>query len=291
MRLPSKAAIAHGAAALAAATLLSSCSSSGSTSAKIDHSGFHPNENRFATPIDDYQVTASDESGDDYDYATHLVVAKCMAGRGYHVNVADPANFQGAALAISVPLSVKRAARYGYHIGPVRGGIGDSLPSDFSPKETDAATACGKRAQAQIGLDLGLDNDVGALAFAADDAVQADDKVKAAARKWRECMLPLGVPDLPAEPVLGAMPTESQHQKFWPTGKPEYVPSDPDEVRQAVFDAKCRESSGWDNTYYRATIDHQFALMDQHADLMAKALDQKHRIDARIAAVLRSNGH
>lgn len=102
---------------------------------------------------------------------------------------------------------------------------------------------------------------------------------------------PAGNFDLPTEPVLGAMPTESQHQKFWPTGKPEAAPTDPDEVRQAVFDAKCRQSSGWDSTYYQATIDHEWALMDQHADLMAKALDQKQRVDARIAAVLRSNGH
>lgn len=279
------------AAAIAAATLLVSCSSSTSSSAKVDHSAFHPNETRFATPLDDYQVTASDDSGDDYDYATHLVVAKCTAERGYHINVADPANFQGAALAISVPLSVARAERYGYHIGPVRGGVEDTSLSQLSPNENAAATACAKRAQAQIGLNVGLDNDVAALAFTAEDAVAADNKVKTAAQRWRACMLPLGIPDLPAEPVLGAMPTESQHRKFWPTGKPEYVPTVPDEVRQAVFDAKCRQSSGWDSTYYQATIDHQFALMDQHADLMAKALDQKHRVDARIADVLRSNGH
>ena len=213
------------AATLVAATLMASCSSSPS-SARVDHSAFHPNENRFSKPIDDYQVTASNASGDDYDYATHLVVAKCMAQRGYQISVANPADFQGAALAISIPLSVKRAERYGYHIGPVRGGAETSL-NNLSPKENDAAEACTKTAQTQIGLDIGLDNEVAALGFTADDAAEADDKVKAAAQQWNTCMLPLGIPDLPAEPVLGAMPTDSQHQKFWKT-QPEYVPTVPD---------------------------------------------------------------
>lgn len=277
------------AATLVAATLLSSCSASGS-SGKVDHGAFHPNENRFATPIDDYQVTASDQSGDTYDYATKLLIANCMTARGYHIDVPNPANFIPAGYRISIPLSVKRAERYGYHVGPARGGA-ETQVRDLRPIELKAYTACSTRASSQIGLDLNLDNDVAALSSAADDAVQTDDKVKAAARKWRKCMLPLGIPDLPAEPVLGAMPTDSQHQKFWPTGKPESVPTNPDEVRQAVFDAKCRQTSGWDNIYYQATIDHQFALMDQHADLVAKALSQKQRVDARIATILRSNGH
>jgi hypothetical protein len=251
----------------------------------VDHSAFHPNETRFTKPLDDYLVT----SRDDYDYATHLVVAKCMAQRGYHINVANPANFQGAAIAISVALSVPRAERYGYHIGPIRGGVEDTLLNNLSPAENTAATTCANSAQKQIGLDLTLENDVNALAFTADDGAQADPKVKAAAQRWRACMLPLGISDLPAEPTLGEMPTDSQHQKFWKATH-EYVPTVPEEVREAVFDAKCRVSSGWDQTYYQATIDYQFALMDKHADLMAKALDQKRRVDTRVADLLRSNG-
>jgi hypothetical protein len=273
------------AGALVAAALLVGCSSS-PPGPKVDHSAFHPNENRFTKPLDYYQVTA----GDSYAYASHLIFAKCMAERGYHINVANPADWQGAAIAISVPLSVKRAERYGYHIGPARGGVADTLLHNLSPRETAAANACGKRAEAQLGLDYHLDSDVAALAWGADDAAEADPKVKAAAQRWHACMLPLGVPDLPAEPTLGAMPTPSQHRKFWPTGGPEYLPTNPLEIRQAVFDAKCRQSSGWDHIYYQAIVDHQFALMDQHPELIAEAGDQARRVDANIAAAIRSNG-
>ena len=81
-----------------------------------------------------------------------------------------------------------------------------------------------------------------------------------AAGKWRSCMQPLGIVDLPSSPwqprSLNDMPQSLVEKWQWSPGG---VPTS-DEVLVAVQDSKCRQSSGWTETLYDAEweVAHEF---------------------------------
>lgn len=102
-----------------------------------------------------------------------------------------------------------------------------------------------------------------AIAFSNDAlrATQEDPRVKAAAQRWVECMRPAGVSDLPDSPFL--MPTDAlKHALGISSGK---EPS-AEEIRLAVLDADCRESSGWRETAYETEWELQLEALIENAD-------------------------
>ncbi len=78
-------------------------------------------------------------------------------------------------------------------------------------------------------------------------------------------MAPLGTIDLPAEPwSLGygrlSVPDSLQEKWQWHNvGQPT-----PAEIEYAVYDAQCRESSGWTDILYDAEWDMREAFVNQH---------------------------
>ncbi|MPN43353.1 hypothetical protein SDC9_190912 [bioreactor metagenome] len=95
------------------------------------------------------------------------------------------------------------------------------------------------------------------------------DEVHQAAARWRECMAPLGIVDLPDEPwTAGAMSMPPSLMSAWgwtsSFGKPSA-----DEVRIAVHDANCRETSGWSEALYES----QWALAEKFVEDNKPALD------------------
>ena len=76
-------------------------------------------------------------------------------------------------------------------------------------------------------------------------------KVRAAAQRWRKCMAPQGIADLPEEPQMA----QSVATKFG-LGQPDGDDTATDtnvsaeEIKLAVADAKCREQSGYEQLVY-----------------------------------------
>ncbi|WP_336248723.1 hypothetical protein [Stomatohabitans albus] len=68
---------------------------------------------------------------------------------------------------------------------------------------------------------------------------------------WKECMKPLGIPDLPDNPL--EMPSNSLIMKWFGEREPDFsqrsTPS-PEELTVATHDAQCRQTSGFYRTYY-----------------------------------------
>lgn len=75
-------------------------------------------------------------------------------------------------------------------------------------------------------------------------------EVQAAAAKWKECMAPVGITDLPEQPQL--MPPPSKAMEWFTTSSP--LTGEPGEAERqvAVHDAQCRQSSGYSEAMYNA---------------------------------------
>lgn len=105
-------------------------------------------------------------------------------------------------------------------------------------------------------------------------------ELPAAAARWRECMAPLGIPDLPAEPWLPAMrhrmpPSLLTRWDWQPGGQPSA-----DEIEVATHDANCRETSGWQAALYDAEWELHANFVAEHgADLAPRLADLKARED------------
>lgn len=274
--------------------VLSGCLASGpARSAGTLRKGFVPNILAWHVPLDDYAVNQNDDT-----VANALLYNNCMASHGYTDRSPDGGDIQSPVRngtswrLFNVPI----AERYGYHATSVP--IPERLPISraMSSREVAQSGACSGASRAELKENHDLANAVSGLAWEADDQAQADAKVKAAVERWRNCVLPLGIPDLPEFPSNAA--TKSQRIRFGlSVGPPqEGKPLPPigtasaAEIKEAVFDAKCRDSSGFSEAYYQATVNYQFALMAKHQDLLARAMAAKQATEAAIAKVLKANG-
>ncbi len=242
------------------------CSSSGSS----HHSAappFRANLDTWTLPLDSYLPNDLNQA-----YAQDLLYSQCMSKAGYNVpayNIADymPPN-RNAALRKLFNLDL--AERYGYHNGPTKNGGQPPKLNLTAPAEIAADSACSKSSQQGTSENSDLTNFVQNLEGDAEDNALGDSKVKAAAAAWRTCMLPQGIPDLPDSPE--DMPTQSQRQRFGMNGPtnpgPGQLPSQgsasPQEIKQAVFDANCRDSTGYSKTYYDTEVADQQALITKN---------------------------
>ncbi|RRD51763.1 hypothetical protein EII12_07295 [Buchananella hordeovulneris] len=91
----------------------------------------------------------------------------------------------------------------------------------------------------------------------------AQGELPAAAERWRECMAPLAIPDLPTEPwmeIPADMPKSLRDR--WDM-RHTFTASE-DELRVATHDANCRVSSGWQQAYYDAEWDLHQRYLDKY---------------------------
>jgi len=120
----------------------------------------------------------------------------------------------------------------------------------------------------QLPLSNDHTNYVNALVMDADARADDSSAVKRTARKWRECMAPLGVSDLPYVP--DEMPTQSQ-QKAWGTYREKdggLVTAKPSaaQLKAAVFDYDCQVTSGWLTARYDTEWDEQVKILSEYQD-------------------------
>ncbi len=205
------------------------------------------------------------------DYAENLLVSPCMTEAGFDwpvpwQDIHQPPSPTRNATDLRI-FTKAIATEFGYR------DQGDNLQSNdawrevaqskqhISSTEEQALIECLEIAREALPL-LDGSTEV-AIAFSNDAlrAAQEDPLVKAAAERWVECMRPAGVSDLPDSPFL--MPTEGMKRTFGSSGTSE--PS-AEEIRLAMLDADCQESSGWREAAYEAEWELQVKTLVENAD-------------------------
>jgi hypothetical protein len=99
-------------------------------------------------------------------------------------------------------------------------------------------------------------------------------RLQEAAARWRECMAPLGIIDLPSEPWdPDTRPPQSLQDRWgWESAGDA---ASADEIQVATHDAQCRRDSGWFDTLYDESWNQEEAFIAEHkAELDATDLAQ-----------------
>ena len=253
-----------------------------------------PQRNRelWVLPLDEY----SEADGRIDNYAEQLLVRPCLAAAGYEwpvpwQDVSDP-------LPETLSTSGRRlfderiAREWGY-----RNASRDSasvrawaaFQSQTSALNRDAGfntamSACMTTVREDRPLLLDEQHFAhGLVVRSAQEAASAPDVVAAAAR-WHECMLPLGIPSLPDSPQ--EMPTQQLTDLFGlpqgidQTSADEGSKPTAEEVAVAVADATCMESSGYSEALYDAEWALQEELISENRPTLDRnraALEARHR--------------
>ncbi len=229
----------------------------------------------YALPLDPY-ILSPYEAGMG-SYVENLLVEQCMNAHGYDwpvprrdIATMSPSKFtsvSGRAL-----FTVAIAQENGYRLP-------EWLPQDL----VDQNRAFGARdvtdqelavlrpcitddARSKLPATNDSFNHAAWLANNALSDAQQSGAVKEAARRWRDCMAPAGIPDLPESPSL--MPPDTL-ASAWGLGEPDTT-ANADEIRVATADATCRDESGYTQALYEAEWQFQSSALADDADQLAR---------------------
>jgi len=215
-------------------------------------------------------------------YAVGLKARACRQAAGlpdrvlrFDPNGTPPATSNEAGTRL---FDVEIASQYGYHeqLDPrinwddrKKADAEKSLLSD--PVASETFVEC----QQQAMRDLGADPDAIYQYGFPDVTVSSDDQaaLDAASGRWRECVAPLGIADLPAEAGPEGLPTSSQMSEWgldqdiapWLIASPSQ-----EEIEFAVADATCEDSSGWRQAAYDAQWNAEIAYVQKHYNDLEK---------------------
>jgi hypothetical protein len=268
---------------VAVAALVASCGS-GSNEQAVDLPA--KNIDQWVMPLDAYAVGSATL----FDYAENILVQPCMEEAGFAFDSpwvdldADPPVTSTAAGRRIFDTEI--AAQWGYHDAPSNQPNAAELAAANTEPLSDAAQAqflsCLDSAREQVPLPSAQDQLAASLASAAWDATLADSSVLEAAERWRACMAPVGVSDLPDLPF--DMPSASLSAEFGLDGDGVTTSPGARELEVAAADASCRESSGFRQTVYDLEWEKEASALQENADTLTRA--QEHN-DARRAAALK----
>ena len=243
-----------------------------------------PDRGSYRLPLDDYQMMSSTVSA----YAESLIDKDCMADKGFSFEIPDVEEISPV-----VPATENRVGRrlfspdiakgFGYHIDdapdPLLDGleVADSKPLHEGGEEQLVSCAAERFNElpeitplAQI-----VTSHYGPMAWGV--AVQ-DSEVLKSAEDWRACMEGSDLPGVPSTPL--DMPTDSMMVQF-STAEPSE-----EEIYVAVYDAECRENSGFSRAIYEAEWNAQVDVLAAHFDELTRAKDMNSAYeDALLQAV------
>lgn len=229
------------------------------------------------------------------DYANALVVQDCITAGGFEwpvpwQDIDDPGSisFNGAQRGL---FDVALATTWGYHSAPWQGDTADDW-REFVAFTSQLIAVQGfeevyMRCREEGRKELPLPSEE-TLYFATSvaiellDKAQSDERVKAAAALWLNCMVPVGVAGLPVSPDL--MPTVALEEQFQ-SGVPGTVAS-VEEIRVATADAQCRESSGYREVLYETEWDLHVQALQEHTDVLLRVRDELRKQNDRILSVI-----
>ncbi|WP_144766216.1 hypothetical protein [Curtobacterium sp. 9128] len=269
----------------------------------------------WSMPLDAYAVPAGAKTS----YAEDLVVEPCLR----EVGIDDPPPWATAAglqadddasdtaaranpspaLATTRPLTAALAETRGYH-GPSTDGANregmrawafdpdrNAAFAALSPSQQAAVDRCWHDARKALGSgESGAEQTASDLAqrlthLAAVDA-RSDESVVRAAAKWRTCMRPAGVTDLPDAPE--GMPTTSMrvlgHDGSAVVVLQEEISKR--EVAVAERDVACQESSGYRAALYDAEWQRLLHVTASDAAALRRGSTRQPQLDARLDATI-----
>lgn len=273
-------------AVVALASLLSACGGE-AASKNDDLPKFDENIATWALPLDAYipdPVTL--------EYAINASISTCMHEQGLKYTLIDPRRSVPPAYSsrLRYLFTVENAQKYGYRAS--RPGETSDETSHGDPANEAQIEQCSLKAGKEFDTSnslLSLAQGYGGQAY--EQAKQSDALVEPT-KQWRECMLPLGIPDLPDSPVEGSMPTDSQRVRFGTADrmKASKVPISKLEVEEAVADAKCHERAKLTETLYREEVRFQLEAIHDHSKDLDKALEYTQEVQKKTVEAIRAAG-
>lgn len=283
---------------LAAAFASAACTASqprGEATADADVVGYLPEQNitLWTMPLDQYMVSRAQSQRE--SYATVLLTQNCLDEEGY-INKVPTMSIVDDDSGIRDVFTPESVAINGYHSAGV---LRDTDPAwtaytqrPMSEKEAEAVDACVRKVldDGFVRYDNQVLNFASGLAQAAVSGSFQDPDVKSAGARWHECMAPRGIEDLPADP--SEMPSPSISLRFGLSATPEAgqaVSVSPEEIELAVFDAECRQSSGYEEARYGAEWSRQVTLLAENLDALESLKAQIAGIDRSLSDIVSAN--
>ena len=199
----------------------------------------------------------------------------------------------------------KIASEVGYHVGIVPGWNVYQYSHDTiekyktDPGYRDAKNSCFNKLMDQYPVLKTYEekSETGnALLASIGGAEQGleDPKVKKLVSTWKQCMKPLGLSDLPDNPVLMPGPQLSQKIGLNPgaDAPQSAIAASPGTVSEyerkiAVADAKCRISSGWQQAYYDADWNSADAYVKKNQKELSARLGQIKQVEATCREIVK----
>lgn len=261
-------------------------------------------ESSWELPTDSFVMTevevAVSELAEDY------LVQDCMAEQGQtwqvtHVSeseLAAPARSPGGLRIFDEEI----AATLGYRFPPVFPAQVTAERQRLNSVELTATqeaafAACLAAARDQLGslTAVNLSNSIAVRTAGSWESAAADDAVTQAAERWRGCMKPEGIPDLPDAPYSAdsGMPTPSMMASWGGADYDTSTSPTAAEIAVASADAACRTSSGYAHAFYQAVWKHESLLLHDDPTLADDGRRAREVYDTLLAdsrAILAAHG-
>lgn len=269
------------------ALLVSGCSAAAHNEAKSSASFVLPAKNldAWTLPVDVFTMSQGLQS--EANDADNVLVSQCVAKRtgykyypavsDYKAKPADTLDSTGTRQVFNPVVATKWGYRNGSSNDKNRAAEQafdrelNSLPERVAKQLDKCADEMSHKSDVGS-YDSTLANLAQSWYLEAQSQANSSKSVKAAAAKWRTCMLPQGVSGLPDSPV--EMPTDDIRQQLQgsdsSSGRSGSAPT-AEEIKVAVADANCRRSSGWDQAMYSAQWSLLLARMQKQSSQVEQA--------------------
>jgi hypothetical protein len=241
----------------------------------------------WVLPLDQFQeTTIASKQG---VYAESLLVQPCMEKAGFSWNVpwSDPAADAGPSWnPVGRRLfTAALAKQWGYRLAPGTNS-NSAAQNQLSSQEQSAFDGCLAKARKELPLLMSSDPFAGvAYMQAAKDAA-----VRAAATRWKACMLPLGISDLPNSPK--DFPSPSLSTEFGTGGMDQPDPISPPTARElevATTDFNCQVSSRYRQASYDAEWSHQLVFLHDNADQLSRVASDISKYEKSVLKIIASH--
>lgn len=253
------------------------------------------NIGQWTSPVDEFMPTKDVAAS----YASLLLDARCMDKAGYSGwappwRDTDPDPGPGWN-AVGIRLfNAELASSSGYRIPPAVRSDANAEWQQYvrdlnrrdDPGENKHFEKCrdeNQRKHRDVNIDGRSLNLAMGYASLGSDKARASSEVKAAAERWRDCMKPQGISDLPETPE--SMPSHGLDAKY---GIPDDLegPAAAGEIDVAVADAKCRESSGYTKAFYTVRWNETARLYRENYDELLRVREKLRKHDAAVQKVI-----
>lgn len=223
---------------------------------------------RGTLPTDPYRGVNMDL----YGYAHGVYVATCMVGKGRQAPPVSVYNWNDPSATVSGgwgrPDTVEEARQHGYHLlRSATGQFADAMAAFMASQDegyrADYAT-CDEEATQDP---LFADPTSTTIGFGPTAAIDDNPDVKTAVAAWRECMAPLGIPDLPQE-TPGTAPSLLERFGLGGADNPDATDVNTlstEEIDMAVHQAQCIQDSGYGTLTYGLAWMEGEALVKAHS--------------------------